>query len=179
MKPSLLFLLLCSFSIAAISQKPLKNAAKIGAFIGSANLCYERVIGKRFSLAVTPAIGVFSSNGIRYSIGGGGLEFRYYLPVLKRNAPMGFYLSPGAGVYSGNASVQFTNGVRTKTPINGTAIKATAGYQHVFKNNFVLDVSGGTQYLKLKFKGGGGLFINDEAFTGYVPYVGVGVGYAF
>lgn len=71
-------------SIHARSQKTIRNTVKAGAFLGSANLAYERVIGKGFAVAVTPALGIFSANEIRYSIAGGGLELRYYLPVLKR-----------------------------------------------------------------------------------------------
>lgn len=179
MKLTILTILISGFVLNLSAQKPIRNTVKAGAFIGSANASYERLLLHRLSFAVTPALGIFNSNGIRYSIAGGGAELRFFLPVLKQHGLNGLYLSTGAGIYSGNASVKLTNGVRGKTPIDGTAIKATIGYQHIFKSRLVLDFSGGTQYLKLKFKGGGGLFINDEAFSGYVPYVGVGVGYAF
>jgi hypothetical protein len=175
---NILFIILLLFSCAStFAQAGYKNTVKFGAFLGSLNGSYERAVGKRHAFAVAPAYGTFRSMGIRYAIAGAGAEYRFYVPVLKKEAPCGFYAATGAGYYKGNASYSFTNGARSKTDIAGTAIKATAGYQHVFKNRLVLDVSAGTQYVKLKFSGD--FFTNDEAFSGFLPYVGVGVGYAF
>ena len=171
-----IILSLAAFNVKA--QTKYKNVAKFGAFLGSLNLSYERVLDKRSAVAISPALGVFSALGIRYSIGGLGAEYRYYLPIMKKTAPDGFYLNPGIGYYWGNASYQLQNGVRNSTQIGGTAIKATGGFQHIFRNRFVLDVNAGTQYIRLTFKKGG-FFANDEAFSGFQPYLGLGFGYAF
>ena len=89
-----LFLFTITFSVNA---QAYKNLAKFGAFIGSLNVSYERVLDKRSAVAISPALGVFSSMGIKYNIAGVGAEYRYYLPLLKKEAPKGFYLSTGAG----------------------------------------------------------------------------------
>jgi hypothetical protein len=131
-------------------DKERKNAitANGGAIIGLSNLTYERAIGKKVSVLISPSFSYLREEKVKYITGGIGGGFRYYLlknkPVLQ-----GLYISPVFSFATGAATIETTG---RKADIIGYSVQSFGGYQWIMKKGLTINVGGGLQYLRLDYK---------------------------
>lgn len=174
-----LFVVVLCLSLTVQAQDGKQSVIKInplGAFFGAAQLSYEHALGEHSSFLVSPSLGFFKSGDFKYNTYGLGAEYRFYLSN-GRTAPAGFYVSPGLGYSFGTAKESF-DGETDKTNVSGLTGKAVFGHQWIWSSGFSLDLNGGIQYFGLKFKDND-TFGSATAFSGILPALGFGIGYAF
>jgi len=183
MKKVFLSVALCS--IVFLSSKAQDdgptNVVKInplGAIFGAAQLSYEHALSEKSSFMISPSFGFFNSGGLKYTTYGIGASYRFYFSQSK-SAPAGFYAGPGVGYSLGK--VKFSDdfgGGNTTAKIGGLNVSAVAGYQWIWDSGFSLDLNGGIQYINYKYTDNSdGAF--SAPFSGVLPTLGFGIGYAF
>lgn len=164
-----------AFAMNGIAQD-VQNVVKInplGAFLGSANLAYERALTEKSSVVIAPSFGFLKSGGFKYTSFGLGAEYRFYLSK-EKVAPKGFYAGPGAGFNFGEA--KWEDDATEKTSFSGFNVKGIIGYQWIWNSGFTLDLNGGIQYLDFKFKDSD---VDGVPLSGVLPTIGFSLGYSF
>lgn len=172
-------LLSCTTAVFAQSDDVKSNVIKfnpLGAFVGAANLSYEKALNEKNSIVLSPSFGFIKTDGVKYTTYGLGAEYRFYFSKSKK-IPSGMYAGPGAGVVFGTAKYDDESGMDDKTNISGFHAKAILGHQWIWKSGLTLDLNGGIQYLNFKFKDED--FSSSEAFSGILPALSVALGYNF
>ena len=157
MKKSLMILAGIAFCISLQAQSILKTSPIALAF-GVFNACYEKPISDKASVQFTGSafFGIGDLDGVAVGL---GADYRMYMSKTK-DAPHGFYISPGVGVSFGDGA----NALQLRVPI---------GYQWVWDSGFVLDLGLGPAYWI-----GFGDDIIDE-FNGILPTGTLAIGYQF
>jgi hypothetical protein len=167
-------------SISVFAQSEIRpNIVKLnalGALLHSVNLGYERGLNAQSSVVFLPSFALLKSGDLKYQFFGLGAEYRYYF---SGTAPKGAYVAPGASYLFGSAKYTNFNNNSEKTTASGFTVKGVAGYQWIFGGNFVLDLNGGIQYLKLNLKDNSGDFANQNAASGILPALSASIGFNF
>lgn len=159
----------------AQTSDPQKNIVKVnavGLLAGIGSFAYERALSESGSIVIAPSVGFINPGDYKYSIVGVGLEYRFYL---KKNAPQGIYVAPGAAFYSGTAKDKSSGDKFNVTALSG---KAIIGHQWIWNSKFILDLNGGLNYINFKFKENVGA-TSEDAFGGLLPALGVSFGFNF
>ena len=175
----LLAFIATAFVTKGFAQDEYQNVVKLnplGALFGSANLAYERALSEKSSVVIAPSFGMLKSGGFKYTTFGLGAEYRFYFSK-EKEAPMGFYAAPGVGFSFGQAKIDdiYGDGEDSKTNITAINAKGVIGYQWIFGSGFTVDLNGGLQYVKFKFKSDG----FGIPLSGILPAVGASIGYSF
>lgn len=162
------------------SVKAQENVIKVnplGLAFGSTELSYERVLSEGSSLELAVAftnIEAEFTGGDKSKISGFGAEVKYKLYFSSSEyAPRGWYAAPLVNFHSVSGKSGSKEG---KISIFGAG--AVAGYQWVFggnDNGFALDLNFGARYINAKTSGD----ISGISFDGFLPGVGLSLGYAF
>lgn len=165
------------FAVSSVKAQDGKmNVVKVnplGLLFGNAGLSYERALTAKSSVQINGNFGGLSVGGVKYTSFGAGADYKFYLSNSKE-APAGFYAAPGAAFYS--TKVKETGG--TSFTGSGAVIRGLIGNQWIWDSGFSLDLFGGVNYyLGGSIKGTGG--VEYTKFSGVLPALGVGIGYAF
>ena len=176
MKKLFLTIAVVAFGFAANAQKNVIKANPLGLVLGSAELGYERAISDNSSIEVAIAFSSFdaTSGTTTVSSNGFGVEGKYkFYFSSDKDAPRGWY---GAPVVSYSTSSVDSDGVDGSTSL--FAAGAVAGYQWIFgggDSGFALDLNFGAQYVSASVDGN----INSVSIDGFLPRLGLGLGYAW
>jgi len=162
-----------SQQINKTDERGKKNAIKVNPFgflipfLSSYNISYERKLNDSNSVAVGFNYVNFDLISIEYKSYGIKGEYRFYLD----EAIKGLYIAPGGSfqyiedisILSSSTNITFTSG----------SADATAGYQFILGDDFVIDLGIG-----LSFRTGFGNNV-DANFNGFVPTGFLQIGYHF
>ena len=189
MKKSLLTILFFSLVIHLMAQNNRTNILKIS----SNGLEYEFALNKHSSFAVDlPIIYLTGTNSSSFTSGGQtiyssnnetlfgigiGGQYRYYFETNK-NAPRGFYVSPGASALFGNDSQTFSDGTSQKTNFNYFVARGVFGHQWVWGGGFSLDLNLGYAYRHFSYSNSTDNFSGIGA-SGLGIAGSMGLGWAF
>ena len=175
-----LLALVTILSISAKAQEPQNviKANPLGLFIGLADLGYERALTPKTSIEVTPSFGAYNFGGVKYSSVGMGADYRFYHSKHK-NAPRGFYLSPGLLYESGKVSVTDIYGGSASANFTAFGVRGVLGKQWIWDSGFIIDFSGGIEYATFNYSGVAELQGTTLNLNGILPYLAFSLGYAF
>lgn len=172
--------LVITLTISAKAQDP-QNVIKVnplGALFGAANLGYERVLGEKTSIEITPSFGTLNFGGLKYSSVGLGADYRFYHSK-EKNAPLGFYIAPGLQYSGGKISATDDFGNSADVKFSSFSVKGVLGRQWIWDSGFTIDLNGGVSYSTFNYSGGSNLQGLTFKGSGIIPTLSFALGYAF
>lgn len=137
----------------------------IGALIGLGSFTYERALGDRVGLTLSPSFMYLGFSENKVYGGGFGVGAAFYLTG---SAPEGFRISVDAAP----GFVTAESGSKDATAFMFNS-RAMLGYNWVWHSGFTLGLNAGVQYLHM------GLDDADVAFNGILPAVDFNLGFVF
>ncbi len=185
MKKFLLSILFFSLALHLMAQSDRPNILKLS----TNGLEYEHAFSQHSSFAIDlPIIYLAGTNSSSY-IGGGqtifsssnetlfgiglGAQYRYYLENNK-NAPRGFYISPGASAVFGSDNQTFSDGTSQKNNFNFFVARAVFGHQWVWEGGFSLDLNLGYAYRHFNYNNYNNSGIGGASGLGIAGAFGLG-----
>jgi len=166
-KRLLVLILFVTVGLGATAQSSAIKTGPVGFAFGYFSGCYEKALSDHtsFQISVNPYNKVRDYDGVAY---GASIEFRLY--ITKKEVLNGFYISPRIGATFGNLTNTDTS---EENDASAFQFIANLGYQWIWSNGFLVDISFGPKYSL----GQGDNTAPD--FDGFHPDVNFAIGYAF
>jgi len=174
----LLLPLSCIIAISVSAQQ--KNSLKVNPVSilvggGSDLVSYERAMSEHSSLGISAGYGEFKIDSYKYNYFGGNTFYRYYTKEVLH----GLYFSGMIGIGGGKTKYRNEN-KNMKDTYSALELGGLIGYQWLFDSGFTIDISGGASYMFFNYKEDHKMLKpNDAKVSGFLPSLGLGIGYSF